>query len=632
MHNVRWDGQASVKVNNMTNTIINNTNCPVPNTIANFWGGITGGFDVVTCNLTLPSGTVTQGANTITWYYNNTDGRVAGHRILAFQLIDNTSTNLIPAAEFHYVAPSEFVAPYTDTTNIKAGHTLFTSGTLSGYVNGSYMALNAHCSTCHVADLKNGTEDGYDLRYFNYSPYVIRQRSMFHGLTQQQGDQIASYILSLQTTNPGLPWNPPYQPGSGLDSGPISSWSAGASLSAVAADDSAMGSNCLSAMSSWTQNTYVNSRETCIDLQLPSWNSWLPEVAPQDVWPGNTTDTCSSFPTGDLRHCEAFTSDAAYNWYATLASSLQPSSSSYSNNLLVFDDWRAALYANFLIEGVGGYWNSVGWTQPSRQSIYSAARWGLVKQWELNQLFNLEGYTSTAFKGFSPERAAWYGNAAFITSPNLQHIPFGPGLGNGTEIALAYLDYAWYTLELILNDGNGSLAGNDPIDYPYVTAYVNSWDGTTQRLNEFMYWQWKALQGEALRYSNTGKDPSYAAWDAPAWQYDSPETIVDSNWAGVRGGLTNSQVLALVQPYLQAWYNFFSQFTAAQYCTGGWISNCNKGPSSDDPANLSPVFLGGALWTMLPGYCNLGVSSTLITNLQNFGAALYPRGTWNTDY
>jgi hypothetical protein len=633
VHNVRWDGQASVKVNNMATTVIDNTNCYVPNAIAIMWGGITGGFDVVTCRiLRLPANTVTQGANTITWYYNGTDGRVAGYRVLSFQLIDSTPTNLIPAAEFYYTLPSSFVAPYTDQTNITTGHNLFTSGTLAGYVNGSRVTLNAHCSSCHVADIKNGTEDGYDLRYFNYSPYVIRQRSMFHGLTQTEGDQIASYILSLTSVpNPGLPWNPPYQPGSGLDSGPISSWSAGAGLSAVAADDSAMGSNCLSGMSSWTQSTNVNSRETCIDLQLPTWNAWLPEVAPQDAWAGNTTDTCSRFPTGDPRHCEAFTKDDAYKYYATLASNLQPSSSSYGDNLLVFGEWQAALYTHFLTEGVGGYWNSVGWTQSSRQNIYSAARWGMVKQWELNQLFGLEGYTSTAFAGFSPEHAAWYGNAAFITSPTLQNIPYGAGIGNGAEIAQEYLSYAWYTLELILNDGNGSLANNNPIDYPYVTLYVNS-DGTIQRLNEFMYWQWKALQGEAFHYANTGKDPSYGPLYGIAWQYDSPQWVTDPNWRGVKANLTNSQVLALTQPYLYAWYNTFSAFTAAQYCSGGWISNCTNGPSSDDPSTLSTVTPGGALWLMLPSYYYLGADRSLIVNLQNFGAALYPRGSWNRYY
>jgi hypothetical protein len=626
MHNVRWDGQASVKVNGMPTTSIDNISCPVPNQIANFWGGITGGFDVVTCKMTLSAGAVTQGANTITWYYNGTDGRVAGHRILSFQLIDSTPTNLIPAAEFYYISPSTFTPPLNDPADIAAGQTAFQSAALKGYVNGSYITLIAHCSDCHA-------KDGMDIRYFNYSPYVIEQRAMFHNLDPTTAARIASYVISLRTPNPGLPWNPPYQPGPGLDSGPISSWSAGAGLSAIAADDSTMGSNCLSGMSSWTQSTYVNSRETCTDLQLPTWNSWLPEVAPQDAWPGNTNDTCFAFSSTDPRHCEAFIADPAYTYYTYLGDNLDGTTYNYNQHLIEFQEWQAALYTHYLIEGVGGYWFGQGWPSAySRQIISSGAKWGMVKQWELNQFFGLEAYASTAFAGFSPEHAAWTGSAAFATSPNIQHINAGAGLGNGTQIVQAYLSYAWYMVQLILNDGNGSLAGSNPIDYPYVQTYVNSWDGPTQRLNEFMYWAWKALQGEALHYANTGDDPSYGGNYGAAWQYDNPETIVDSNWSYVRGSLTNSQVVVLTQPYLQAWYNFFSAFSAAKYCTGGWISNCNNGPSSSNPANLSPVSLGGAIWTMLPGYHNLGVSSTLITNLQNFGAALYPLGRWSTDY
>ena len=147
-----------------------------------------------------------------------------------------------------------------------------------------------------------------------------------------------------------------------------------------------------------------------------------------------------------------------------------------------------------------------------------------------------------------------------------------------------------------------------------------------------MYWQWKALQGEALHYANTRKDPSYGSGSGIAWQYDSPQTITDSNWQGVRGHLTNSQVLGLAQPYLYAWYNTFSAFAATQYCTGGWITNCTNGPSSDDPSTLSTVTPGGALWLMLPWYYYLGADRSLIVNLQDFGAALYPRGNWNRYY
>src|SRR5207249_8229093 len=47
-------------------------------------------------------------------------------------------------------------------------------------------------------------------------PYTTLFRSMFHGLSEQQGELVASYIRSLPVPNPGRPWNPPYQPGPGL--------------------------------------------------------------------------------------------------------------------------------------------------------------------------------------------------------------------------------------------------------------------------------------------------------------------------------------------------------------------------------------------------------------------------------
>jgi hypothetical protein len=56
VHNLRWDGQASVKVNSMTTTVIDNANCRPSNVIAKMWGGVTGGFDVVTCKMTFAVG------------------------------------------------------------------------------------------------------------------------------------------------------------------------------------------------------------------------------------------------------------------------------------------------------------------------------------------------------------------------------------------------------------------------------------------------------------------------------------------------------------------------------------------------------------------------------------------------
>jgi hypothetical protein len=52
-----------------------------------------------------------------------------------------------------------------------------------------------------------------------------------------QGQQIASYIRSLPVPNPGMPWNPPYQPGPNLKNLPVSQWSSGAGLSWVLEND-----------------------------------------------------------------------------------------------------------------------------------------------------------------------------------------------------------------------------------------------------------------------------------------------------------------------------------------------------------------------------------------------------------
>ena len=53
-----------------------------------------------------------------------------------------------------------------------------------------------------------------------------------------EGQQIASYIRSLPVPSPGRPWNPPYQPGPGLDRQPVANWAAGAGLAWALDNDS----------------------------------------------------------------------------------------------------------------------------------------------------------------------------------------------------------------------------------------------------------------------------------------------------------------------------------------------------------------------------------------------------------
>ena len=91
--------------------------------------------------------------------------------------------------------------------------------------------IRAHCADCHA-------HDGRDLKYFNFSNASIIARSRFHGLSELEGQQIASYIRTLPVPSPGRPWNPPYQPGPGLDAQPVADWAAGAGLGWALDDDS----------------------------------------------------------------------------------------------------------------------------------------------------------------------------------------------------------------------------------------------------------------------------------------------------------------------------------------------------------------------------------------------------------
>ena len=64
----------------------------------------------------------------------------------------------------------------------------------------------AACADCHASN-------GEDLEYFSFSNKSIVSRSEFHGLSTEEGKQIAAYIRSQSGPRVSWPWQPPYQPG-----------------------------------------------------------------------------------------------------------------------------------------------------------------------------------------------------------------------------------------------------------------------------------------------------------------------------------------------------------------------------------------------------------------------------------
>ena len=277
IHALRYETEASLQLNTRPWIPLDSNTLEIEGPGAAY-GGIGGGYSTLQVTLNLRVDAVQAGVNTLRFRFNGTDGRASGFRVLDFNVVASNGVRLIPQEEFTEDDPSKWQPPFNSPQDIEAGKALWSGASLTAPGFGN---LRAKCSSCHA-------QDGRDLKYFNYSNLSIRARSMFHGLTARQGDQIASYIRSLNVPSPGRPWNPPFQPGRGLDSQPVANWSAGAGLDAVLASDQDLVKELFPKgvpPSFFSPNGVLNVRETAIAMQLPDWNSWLPRVHPMDAWP-----------------------------------------------------------------------------------------------------------------------------------------------------------------------------------------------------------------------------------------------------------------------------------------------------------------------------------------------------------
>jgi hypothetical protein len=563
------------------------------------FGGIGGGFSTLNVALPLAPGSVTAGSNQIRFRFNSTDGVASGFRVLAFNIANSTG-NLIPASVFIQDNPAYWTPPLNNPADIAAGLAAFQAeNTLKTQMAGPTPNIKAACADCHA-------QDGRDLKYFNYSNNSIVARAMFHGLSQQQGLQIASYIRSLTTPSPGRVWNPPYQPGPGLDAGPVQNWSAGAGLSAVLAADTIELASLQAAPAQLAHEGYLNQRETQIFLQLKDWNHWLPTV-----WPGD------AFPAANFSYFQ--------NGYLALRNTLIP------NNAAVYAKARPNLIflslplSQKMFETItpGGLapnqdQSSPLWQNPLlAQEIYSFGLWGMVKTWDLNQTFGLEAMASAAFNANPVEVAipantgyrAWFSNQAFFTSPNFLGIPHGnPGLDNGTVGAFVYDSFVWYQLQLILNDGNGTAQGTWPIDRGYVMAFLyNSltWQGGTAITGDaglMLEWLAKVLQSGDV---NDAQPLFTVFWPAPKSSY---------------ADLTTAQRTAFITNWTTNWFNYMKTLTPAQVFS-----------ATGATATYNPAYLGsftGDLANVLPALQYYGVPSALLMQITTWASGLWPAFNW----
>jgi hypothetical protein len=547
VNNLSYDDKGSVSINGGPWIPLTNANVTVLGAGA-YYGGIGGGYDSI--KLTVPVSGAVNGSNTISFSFNYTDGISSGYRVLALDLQDKAGNSLVPASNFVQDDPTQWTIPLNDAADISAGKQLYQNATL-WQSSKTQTPIQAHCMDCHTAN-------GSDLQRFNYSNYSIVTRAEFHGLTSTQGLQIASYIRSLTATLgvPGAncrPWNPPYQPGPGLDSGDVKNWSCGAGLAAVSDNDADTLAYIFPNGVSKTaiaSGSHINIREIPIGLQLPDWNHWIPRIHPMDAWG-------SYFASSNLLKEYAGQGTGAANW--NLRTNLANGGTAYAIGNFSGDDyaWGTAYGEQFSPpnEGTPG-----AFTIPQQNAIYGTVQWMLVKQWELSTDFNLETLCPQAWAaigGTKVEPRGWcsYWRFAFNVSPHIENFPPNNSMF-GSAVAHYTRANQWYQMQILLNPGNGAHQVHLPVDWQYAYGLITNLrqaSGRPEPIRHLLY-SVKGMQEMDNGVGVTNVDEGWTTRDT------SPLDVWDSGQQGAWAGTSAAVEQTVMNAYLETWLDRTTSF------------------------------------------------------------------------
>jgi|GEM_PF-1626788 len=589
-HGLNYQTEGSVQINAGAWISLNNANTSIKVLgSALEYGGIGGAFTVLDLQLSLQGGEFVAGKNVINFRFNGTDGRTEGYRVLKLNLLDSNANASLPPNTFVQDNPNNWVAPLNNSADIQAGKNLWMSATLNESPINTSHTLLAHCTDCH-------TQDGRDLKYFNYSNTSIIQRAMFHGLSHVQGQQIASFIRTLNVPNPGRPWNPPYQPTPGLDSLPISDWSAGGGIDAVLPNDAALqaylpgqGKSVAALMDQATSGVTfkkVNMREIPMSIPYLDWNHWLPLVSPMDLM-GSVT---------------AFHNHPGYSIYDQIRSQLAATAPALNSAFIsdqavhtgfigLTQDWylaRRALDQAVIAANGGEGANSAA------VAAYQASVWTATKMWEIQHEFNLEGVGQSLY-GINGDSRSWVNSNRFIfdvsphTTANEAKVKFtnvqmigdsnignhctvthGNPKGSCVYVVQKYLARVWYDIQMSLNSGSkhALYGGHSTIDWGYMSNFeadtidtfnrmepmdearllMKSYDEHDTGIDQIqIWWGWgyrDQNNGTFLKSATTGIQDDWASSPGntsvlttmyQAWLEKSVKNIPMSNWISVLG-------------------------------------------------------------------------------------------------
>ncbi|AMM16627.1 hypothetical protein AX768_21255 [Burkholderia sp. PAMC 28687] len=634
VNNLSYDAKGSVQVNSGNWIDLTNANVTVLGN-AKSYGGIGGGYDTISLNVPI-TGAI-NGSNVINFRFNTTDGVSSGYRVLSFNLLDGSGNALIADSNFAQDDPTQWTAPLPGIADISAGAALWKNAALTDSPINARQQIKAHCMDCHSAS-------GSDLFKFNYSNNSIVIRSQYHGLSANQGLQIASYIRSLasQYPTPGpkcRPWNPPYQPGPGLDSAPVSDWTCGAGIDAVSENDlDTLAAIFPSGVNKAAISTkgHINIREIPIGFQLPDWNHWVPRIHPKDAWGDYFTNS-----NLNKEYAGEGAGTATYNMRAQLAnggtSYAQGKTGDIFGNLYY---WGVEFGERFTPpnEGVNG-----SYTIAQQKNLYGTAQWQLMKSWELAQDFSLETNCPAAWVNTQnapkAETRGWCGYWRFVfnVSPHIQGFPADNSMF-GSPVAHYVKANQWYYLQILLNPGSGAHNVHMPTDWQYAYGLLNNLyqaSGRPEPIRNFLY----VLKGAQEMDNGVGVADVQRGWTI---RDSSPLDVWNGGQTGVWKGTSPATEQAVVNAFLSNWMDTTTSFNINSWqregqanavsgettCFWSMRSLCAidyvHGTVSGGTVENFPTWT----WNQIPQMQADGIDKTQVNRLSTWLNTAYPSGNY----
>ena len=617
LHNLSSEEEGSVRVNGGPWVALDNrtVTCAYPESELECVGGA---YKTIRGSVRVSG--IVSGANTLEFRHHYTSGsRSSGFRVLRLDLLRGNGSGVLADDAFGYDDPAAWTPPRGDAGSIAAGRQLWERENVLVDGPGSNVVLRASCSDCHA-------KGGEDLKYFNYSNRSIIERSRFHGLSQADGEKIASFIRSLGTPSPGTPWDPPYQPGPGLDSRPAAEWAAGAGLDAVLDRDAEMlpylFPDGISPNDVSTTAT-LNVREMPVAIQFPDWNEWLPRVHPKDAW-GNVFLNHEVYD----RYDRGFPAVLAQGVPQAVASGdIVDEIEGWANS---FREFKKDTNKEFHF---GGY-DADGEVADYMLGLF---QWQAVKTWEIMTTHpGLETAAPQIYPGTGEPRS-WFGRAraVFDTAPHINGPDQAGVHPQGSELQNRYFSTAWYQVQMTLNAGNRRGLNIRPHDWKYHMEHIRGLGKSTGIREPMRFYQsYAKMMQQADNAEGVGTPsgwhmrhvtPAWLLADRPGTDKDVFQDLDPALRAEITGALLKAFMDKMDRHALSEWPREagLEGIEPASYRPQEW-------PGSGlvfDQTTYADHF-----YRALPRLSEIGVDAHVLQRLAEWSEAAWPLGDWDSRY